>query len=82
MESPLCTESKKAHRRQSRNLAGPVRRAGGGGRGGGGPRAAAPGGAERRVDGVRHASVELSPYSTDTCHMAQLWLVRTMLLAA
>ena len=50
----------KAHRRQSRGAAGPVRRAGGGGRGGGGGSgAAAPGGAERRVDGGRHASVEL-----------------------
>ena len=45
-----------------RGATGPVRRAGGGGRGGrGGPRAAAPGGAERGVDGVRYASVDLSP---------------------
>jgi hypothetical protein len=57
----------KAHRRQNRGPAGALRRAGGGGRGGGGrgggggSRAAAPGGAERRVDGVGHASVDLSP---------------------
>ena len=39
-----------------------MRRAGGGGRGGGGGSgAAAAGGAERRVGGVRHASVDLSP---------------------
>jgi len=41
----------KAHRRQGRGAAGAVRCAGGGG----GPRTAAPGGAERRVDGVRLA---------------------------
>ena len=47
---------------EPRGAAGPVRRAGGGGRGGGGGSgAAATGGAERRVDGVRHASVDLSP---------------------
>ena len=63
----------KAHRRQSRGAAGPVRRAGGGGRGGGGgSRAAAAGGAERGVDGVGHASVDLSPLFYGTCHMAQL----------
>jgi len=51
-----------AHRRQSRGAAGPVRRAGGGGcGGGGGSGAAAAGGVERRVDGVRHASVDRSP---------------------
>ena len=39
-----------------------MRRAGSGGRsGGGGSRAAAPGGAERGVDDVGHASVDLSP---------------------
>ena len=68
--SSLRTE---AHRRQSRGAAGPVRRAGGGGRGGGGgSRAAAAGGAERGVDGVGHASVDLSPLFYGTCHMAQL----------
>ena len=60
--SLLNVLSATAHRRQSRGAAGPVRRAGGGSRGGGGgPRAAAPGGAERGVDGVRYASVDLSP---------------------
>lgn len=42
----------KAHHRQGRGAAGPVRRAGGGGRGsGGGSRTAAAGGVERGVDG-------------------------------
>lgn len=57
-----------------RGAAGAVLRAGGGGRGGGGSRAGVPGGAERRVDGGQHASVDLCPYCTGTCHMAQLWL--------
>ena len=52
----------KAHRRQSRVAAGPVRRAGGGGcGGGGGSGAAAAGGAERGVDGERQANVDLTP---------------------
>jgi len=59
--SLLDVLSAKAHRRQSQDAAVPVRRAGSRGRGGGGgSRAAAPGGAERRVDGGRHASVDLT----------------------
>ena len=63
----------KAHRRQSRGAAGPVRRAGGGGRGGGGGSgAAAPGGAERGLMVFDVQAWISVPCSTGTCQMAQL----------